>query len=322
MIDPPERPVYGAIHAPAPEPAAPRRRGSVLPWLIAAFLFAFALGLLTNPWFERSVRSRLPGAEPVAAEDATARELAALQARLRSLEARATRPAPRAVEASSADVPPPADLAATPESVEARLADLQAQVTELRARTDSSVAAASEGAERAQTALLVAALRRAVEGGRRFDAYEPALRARFGLSHRAEVAALLALARRPVSPPQLAQSLARAAPSVERAEAEGRGWWDSLKTGLAGVVAVRRADTTAVDPQAQLRAAAARASAGDVDGALRLVAFLPPASREALRTWVADARRYAAATQALAALEVAALTPTPVATTVSAPTSL
>lgn len=309
MIDPTDRPVYGALHSPPPaEPAAPPRRRSALPWLIAAVAVAFAIGLLTNPWFERNVRSRLPGSAPPAVEAQSA-ELATLRARLASLEARSARPA---TDPRPAGALPLAGSAEAQASVEARVAELQAQVAELRARTDSSIAVAAEGAERAQTALLVAALRRAVDGGRRFDAYEPALRARFGTTHRNEVAALLALGRRPLSHRQLAEALSRRAPSVEQAGAEGRGWWDSLKAGLAGVAAVRRADAPAVDPKSQLKAAAARAAAGDVEGALRLVAFLPPASREALAGWSAEARRYLAATQALAALEVAALAPAPV----------
>jgi hypothetical protein len=325
MIDPTDRPVYGPIHVPTPEPAStPRRRRAVMPWLIAAVMFAFALGLLTNPWFERSVRSRLPGAQPaVEADRATAQELAAMQTRLDSLEARAGEPSEPAVnEPVLPEQAPLAGVAEVPASVDARLAELQAQVAELRARADSSVAAAAEGAERAQTALLVAALRRAVDGGQRFDAYEPALRARFGASHPDEVAALLALTRRPVSADQLAVALTRFAPTAERAEAEGRSWWESMRASLAGVVTVRRADAVAADPQSQLRAAAARVRAGDVEGAMRLAGALPPAARRALGGWMADARRYAAASQALAALEVAALAQMPAPPTVPTATDL
>lgn len=322
MIDPTDRPVYGALHSPPPpQPAARPRRRSVLPWLIAAIVLAFAVGLLTNPWFEQNVRSRLPGGPPAAAaDDAASRELSALRARLASLEARARRPAPALTDRPAGSLPL-AGSAEAQASVEARVAELQAQVAELRGRTDSSIAVAAEGAERAQTALLVAALRRAVDGGQRFDAYEPALRARFGTTHPNEVAALLALGRRPLSHGQLAQSLTLLAPSVDQAEAEGRSWWDSLQQGLSAVVAVRRADAPAVEPAAQLKAAEARAAAGDVEGALRLVAFLPPSSRNALAGWTTEARRYLAGTQALAALEVAALAPAPV-TAPATPTTL
>ena len=307
MIDPTDRPVYGPLHAPAPDEAPPRRRRAVLPWLIAALALALAVGLLTSPWFDRNIRSRLPGATPPATT-----EVAPPQARADTIDTRSFEPA--AADAPRADAALATAVAQL--SVETRLAALQAEIAELRARSDSSIAAAAQGADRAQTALLVGALRRAVDGGRRFDAYEPALRARFGISHSNEVAALLAFGRRPITAEALATALAARAPTIERAQAEGRSWWASLKTGLAGVVAVRRADAAATDPQAQLRAASARAAAGDVEGALRLAGALPASSRAALSTWTVDARRQAAAAQALTALEVAALAPAAV--TVSA----
>lgn len=300
MIDPTDRPVYGALHAPSVEPVeAPHRRRGVLPWLVAAVAFAFALGLLTNPWFDRNIRARLPGSLRMAESTATP-ELKALQARLAALE---SRPAPMVGTPSSVPpAPAPADAA-----TEARIIELQAEVGELRERVDSSIATAADGAERAQAALLVAALRRAVDSGQRFDAYEPALRARFGTTHPNEVADLLAFTRRPVSTEQLADSLVGLAPAIDRAEAEGRSWWASLKAGVAGVVAVRRADAGAVDPQGQLQTAALRVRAGDVEGALRRFAAMPPGPRQALAGWAVEARRYVAAEQALQSIEVAAL---------------
>jgi hypothetical protein len=305
----PERPVYGSIHGAPADMAAPRRR-PIAAWLIAAVAVAFAIGLLANPWFERNVRSRLPGMRSTASDVAASQTIAALQARIDSLEARTVVAAPPAPgdPAASAEI---AGVAEAQASTEIDLAELQTQVAELRGRTDSTAAAAAQGAERAQTALLVSALRRAVEAGRRLDAYEPALRARFGASHPNEVAALLSLGQRPVESRGLALGLARAQPAIERADAEGRNWWESFRHGLAGIVAVRRADDAPVDPASQLRLAMQRAEAGDIDAALRTVAALPPASRPALAGWTAEARRYAAGMNALATLEAAALNPVP-----------
>ncbi|MDO9488160.1 MAG: hypothetical protein Q7J32_07270, partial [Sphingomonadaceae bacterium] len=201
----PERPVYGSIHGAPAGMAAPRRR-PILAWLIAAVAVAFAIGLLANPWFERNVRSRLPGMRSTASDVAASQTIAALQARIDSLEARTGAPSERAPgdPAASAEI---AGVAQAQASTETDLAELQAQVAELRGRTESTAAAAAEGAERAQTALLVSALRRAVEAGRRLDAYEPALRARFGASHPNEVAALLSLGQRPVEGGALARGL-------------------------------------------------------------------------------------------------------------------
>lgn len=308
----PERPVYGSIHGAPADMAAPRRR-PIAAWLIAAVAVAFAIGLLANPWFERNVRSRLPGMRSTAGDVAASQTIAALQARIDSLEARQGAPAQPALNDPTAMSAEVAGVAEAQETTETDLAELRAQVAELRGRTDSTAAAAAEGAERAQTALLVSALRRAVETGRRLDAYEPALRARFGASHPNEVAALLSLGERPVEGGTLSRDLARALPAIERADAEGRNWWESFRHGLAGIVAVRRADDAPVDAQSRVRLAMQRAAAGDVDAALRTVATLPPPARTALAGWTGEARRYAAGMNALATLEAAALNPAPAA---------
>ncbi|OYU16083.1 MAG: hypothetical protein CFE37_01665, partial [Alphaproteobacteria bacterium PA4] len=67
----------------------PPRRGS-LAWIAVAMLFVFALGLIANPWFESTVRSRLPFAAAPAANT----DVAALQARIAQLEGRAPAAAP------------------------------------------------------------------------------------------------------------------------------------------------------------------------------------------------------------------------------------
>ena len=42
---------------------APAPRRSILPWVLAGGLFVFAAGMIANPWFESSVRGRLPFAQ-------------------------------------------------------------------------------------------------------------------------------------------------------------------------------------------------------------------------------------------------------------------
>jgi len=311
MIDPVERPEYGSLSAvpvAAPEP----RRRPWLSWLITAATVAFALGLLANPWFERGVRSYIPGAASGApSESAT---VAALRSRIDALEAaRGAAPAPGAPLATSdAQVANQLDdVEDAQASVEQRLSNLQAQVAELRARTEASLGVVTQGAERAQTVLLVTALRRSLDAGARLDAYEPALRARFGRTHPAETAALLALGRAPVTPERLAADLARRSATIERASLDGAGWWQQLRQNLAGVVSVQRAGEAAADPSARLRFAVRQCEAGNVDAALNAVAALPPPARRAAAGWIAEARRYAAGTRALAALEVAAMAPVP-----------
>ena len=65
-------------------PPPPQR--AVFAWSLTAALLAFALGLIANPWFERSVRSHLPGFAPTVTP--TVADVTALEARVAALEAR------------------------------------------------------------------------------------------------------------------------------------------------------------------------------------------------------------------------------------------
>lgn len=304
MIDPLDRPEYGSLSAPPPAAPEPRRR-PVLSWLITAAAVAFAVGLLANPWFEQNVRSHLPGGRPPEASPVTA-----LQSRLAVLEASQRRPAPAGAAQMATQLDGVADAQA---SVEQRLADLEREVAELRARTESSLQTVEQGAESARTALLVGALRRAADRGQRLDSYEVPLRARFGATHGADVTALLALGRAPTTPDRLAASLARLSPTVERASLEGQDWWAQIQVAFAGVVTVRRAGDPSADPASRLDLARNRAAAGDIEGAVALISALPPAARRAATPWLTDARRYVGGMRALASLELAALTPAAVA---------
>jgi hypothetical protein len=316
----PERPTYTSLARP-PQETAPEvsRRRPVLPWLLAVVAIAFALGLLANPSFERAVRARIPGVANGDVSAAEAAELAALRSRLAVLEARPQPAPPRALndpavsdpvaEEQLAEVDSRVDTVAQAQAgLDPRVADLEAQVADLRRRIDTSVSAASDGAERAQTVLLVTAMRRAIDAGRRTDALEPALSARFGGSHPSETAALIAFGRAPVTAEQLRFDLERLRPTIEeRVEASG-DWWSSITRGLTAVVAVRRDDDPA-NPSVRIARASRRLAAGDVEGAFAQVAALPPAPRSAAAAWLSNARRHVVATQALARLEIAALTP-------------
>lgn len=304
MIDPVERPSYGSLAAPAPQATESRRR-SIVPWLIAAAALAFAVGLLANPWFERNVRAHLPGAS-TAADDS---RLAALQARLDILEA-ARRTAPSLDPGTARVANQLDDVEDAQATVEQRLAELERQLVELRARSDASLAMVTQGVDRARTVLLVGSLRRALEGGQRIDAYEAALRARFGRTYPGETAALLALGRAPVTSGRLKQELDRLSPVIERAALDDANWWDSLRQGLASVVAVRRAGEPGMDPSSRLRFASHQLAAGNVSAAIAAMSSLPLDAQRTAAAWFVAARRYQAGMQALEALEIAALTPT------------
>lgn len=122
---------------------AVRAERSVLPWVISAVLLAFALGLIANPWFEASVRSKLPVlpaalgttavpmSQAAAPSAASAAALATLQNRLAALEKRPlVDTAPASHGAAGASVAGAAASLATgvPADIAQRLARLEARL--------------------------------------------------------------------------------------------------------------------------------------------------------------------------------------------------
>ncbi len=310
---------FRARVAAKPIPMTPPPRRSVAPWVLAALLLVFALGLIANPWFERSVRAQLPGFETLAAAGP---EVAANRARIDALEARL-----RAVEARPAQrlAGPAANVAnERVAAVEARLDGLErggsaqtaridaltSGVAALTGRVDASAGqtvqtlqAARADADRAQGALAVLAARRAIEGGRLAPGLAQPLRDLFGQKNSAAVEAVLAATGAPVTLAGLRTGLTRLRGQVPVAE---RGWWDSLTAGLADIVTVRSGGETDSDPLARADAALA---AGDLGRAVALVEARPVSpARDA---WLASARRLRGALAGLGALEDSAVATRP-----------
>jgi hypothetical protein len=310
-----ERPTYASLSSPPPaaEPVRPRR--GILPWALVAGLLAFTLGMIANPAFERSIRLYLPGAlqdDPSGfAARVTAQEqsIAALQRRLDAVEARG---GGSAGPGAGPDGERVARLEGRLEGleafrggVEARLAAAAADVAATRERVesntqriDSAIAGAAQGVEQARAVLLVAAARRAVDAGQRLGLLEPALRAGFPQAAPA-VEAVVALGAAPITLERLRADFARAK-VARREQTDARSWWDSLSTGLATVISVRRSD---VEPRDGISAAERRLAAGDVAGAISSLERTP-----ATAGWIANARRYLAGQRGLAQLETLVLT--------------
>ncbi len=293
-----DRPAYGSLSATPPPVAAPKTGGSRWPWIVALASVAFALGLLLSPWFETEVRGRLFGSTSSkaigVAANAThqARALAALQARVQTLEQTRAK--------GSAD---PARMV----RAEAQVNELQSQVGALGVRVEGAVTGAAQDAQTAQSVMLAAAARRAIETGQALGPLEPPLRARFGQSYAGPVEALVAASARPVTLTRLQQDFDRIEGALASEPAAASDWWTSFKSAIDSIVSVRRAGESHVDPAAQTALAAQRLANGDVAGAAAIMARLP--ASPTATGWLADARRYRAAQAAIAQIEAAALAP-------------
>lgn len=289
-----ERPTYASLSTPpraAPPAPAPRR--SSAPWIIAAIAIAFALGLIANPWFERTVRARLPGRAVAVTPDTNAAAIRALQERIAQLEATQREPAAS---------PPAAAEPATPTDTDARLAQINEGIAGVAAkvdanaeRADAALTSANEGAERAQTLLLVATTRHALETGSSLATLGPGLRKAFP-NQTAAVDAVIAGGSPPVTLAKLRADFLRLQPARMAASTS---WLGSLRQGLGEIVQVRRADSPAATGLTGRPLASQRLLAGDVAGA---VTALGDAANPA---WLAEAGRYLAAQRGLAALEAA-----------------
>lgn len=308
----------GQVPPPSPPPRA------VIAWALTAALLAFALGLIANPWFERSVRSRLPGFAPTVAP--TMADVTALTARVVALEAR---PVVRVAAATAADPAVGeriarvegslATLGATLPATTTRTDKLTADLAALTARLDASAAgtaaaldSATTTAARAQAMLVTSAVRRQLAAGARLGPLEPALRRNFAGRASPQVEAVAALGAMPATLGSLRSGLVALRPALTGTTAPSgtRGWWNGLRDGLTGIV--RPVPTaTATDPAARVERADRDLAAGDVGAAAAEVAALPVGVRARAAAWLAAADRYQAGWRAMAALETLLLDPIP-----------
>lgn len=277
-----------------------RPRRAVFPWLIAAAFFAFALGMIANPWFEREVRSRLPFTAQVAADEAKlpaligqaesqVGQLEQLEARLDRIE-RGKGPAGTGINAGDMGI------------LVQRLAVLEQRLAEL----DRQSGAALQNAGRAEGMLLVLASRRAIETGQPLGVIEGMLRDRFGGTQPKAVATLVAASQAPVTLAQLQAEMDALAPALKQ-QAGGSSWWATISSELSNLVSIRHAGAPPSKPADRLAIARTQLHDGNVGAALAQVSRLPPVLRDRASGWIIKARRYVAALEALDMLETVAL---------------
>ncbi len=293
----------------------PARSRPVLPWVLAAALLTFALGLIANPWFEHNIRARLPFA--VAAVAATDEgQIAALNAKLAALEARAppaaaaTMPAERLAR-TEARVDSTGDQLARDA---ARIDQLTRDIAALRGSVEANGTriaaineATAEAADRAQGVLVVQLVRRAIDSGRPIGPLDAALRQSFEARYPAAVQAVTALGAAPVTPQALRRDLDALRFPVAAGKAGtargGKTWFDSLSDAVSGIFAAEPASTGGAPVVAPADSASTALARGDLAAAAAQVRRMP-ASPQAT-AWATAADRLRAGTEALAMLETA-----------------
>lgn len=284
---------------------APPPRRNVMPWVLLGMLFVFTAGMIANPWFERSIRTRLPFAGPPAVTTAAV-----------------TPPAAPAVSAGVPAMPPGERLARTEARIDAsaeqvardaeRIDRLNAEVAALDARlegeaerTQAASAAAVAAADRAQGMIAILLARQAIESGRRLGSVERVLRASFDARYPEAVASVTALGAAPVTLGLLQRDFARLTAATPDARLD---WWQALTSTVRSMVS-QPGDAA----QAPQDAAAKALARGDVAAAANHVRRFPPPRSAAVTSWLGAADRLLAGQAALNVLETAVITvPSPV----------
>ena len=156
---------------------------------------------------------------------------------------------------------------------------------------------------RAEAILVAFAARRAIERGTPLGYLEEQLRQRFGPAQQPAVTTVISVARDPVTIEALRQALDANASLILNPGTEN--WFDGLVTELRSLVVLHDANSPSPLPSARLARAQRMIDAGQVESALEEVSRLPGGPQAT--KWMAAARRYVAARQALDTLETAAI---------------
>lgn len=182
------------------------------------------------------------------------------------------------------------------------------RVEERLAQMELQSRAAVGNADRAEALLLSFAARRALDRGIALGYIEPLLRQRFAATQPQAVATVLTAAREPVTLEQLRAELHDLSPRLMGGGPD-QSWWQAFRTELGGLITIRKEKTPSTMPPERLKRAQEALDSGRVDVALVEVLRLP--GRDNAGDWIARARRYVAARQALDTLETAALIEAP-----------
>jgi hypothetical protein len=270
--------------------APPRKPAGIGRLILAASVFSFLVGGGLVGWL--AYDGKLRWAPETAVSVQGPREQRVISP--------APTPAPsRAVAASTPAVPAPV-LPGLTSGIEQRMAQIEQRLNTLDLRAQ----AATGNAARAEGLLIALASRRAIERGMPLGSLADQLRLRFGDAQPRAVQVVIDGAKTPVTLVQLDAGLAALSDQLTKASAD-EGGWSRFTRQVSDMFVIRRTDSAAVQPEAQLDQARLLLRSGQAEGAANLVARLPGAANAA--SWVSDARRLAAMQQALDQLEAAAI---------------
>ena len=171
------------------------------------------------------------------------------------------------------------------------------------ARIDLQTQAASGNAARAEGLLIAFSARRALDRGNNLGFLADQLRLRFGDAMPNAVQTIIAFGQQPITLDQLVARLDGLAPELT---ANNRRFsWAQVRSEIAQLFVVRRESTPSPQPKRRLERARLFLQSGRVEAAVEEVQNLPGVVNAA--AWIREAKRYAAAQNALDLIETAAV---------------
>ncbi len=173
----------------------------------------------------------------------------------------------------------------------------------------AELAAAKMQAARAESILVVAAARRALDRGLPLGYIEPLLVQRFGESQAYAVKTIIAVSRKPVTLENLRIRLDNLKPALLKQEKPDAGFWGSLSAELNQLVVVGDGSKPGQAPQDRMARALRLMDSERIDAAIVEVEAL--SGKTLAPRWLDDARRYHEARRALDVIETAALVEQP-----------
>lgn len=171
------------------------------------------------------------------------------------------------------------------------------------ARLDLQAQAAAGNAARAEGLLIAFASRRAVERGAELGYLADQLRLRFGDALPNAVRTIISFSREPLTQDQLLARLEGLGPTLT--EGERKVSWEDFRREMSELFTIRRDNTPSPAPERRLERARQFLESGRTDAAIAEVEAMPGA--EGAESWLADARRYRDAMDALERIETAAV---------------
>lgn len=195
---------------------------------------------------------------------------------------------------------PGTGIAATPEALEGRVADLEQRVTRVAVAAET----ASGYANRAEAIMVAFAARRSLDSGAPLGYLEGQLRLLFGDAQPKAVATVINAAADPVTINKLRAGLDDISLIVAKGDPK-EGWWTGAMRTLGSLVVIRKVGEPAPEPEQRLARARRAVEAGQIESAIRELAALP--NQSAVSQWLEQARRYNEARRALDVIEAAAI---------------